>query len=355
MRVHSADNNIVLLHTITHRMMATNTQESAKQNDKTIEFWDAFYEELNASANSDEGQLSDEKNYNDVEWIVSDKPAVLDKILSLFPRTQPSSPMRILEIGCGVSQLSKSLLQRMIRQQDAGNSQQHAYEFVSTDVSLVCLEHNRVRDAAYTASLPDASSLSYTELNVVKELPISQLLKYDVVLDKGTCDTFLFRSKRTQKGSTALAPLLKLLLNNVHRLLRSDCKAKYIIISPRSKLKSVQKFKGFCSVHRSRMSTELLGDAVLVRGNAEHKKPAHVFIYECTRNDSYHPDTDEPFIDEGLTSINNESICGKCHMTFKAFIGNVNIQDQGAVQWTRRFRNHIIHCTGNCYEEEDDK
>lgn len=312
----------------------------AKQNDKTIDFWDAFYTDLSGCANSIEQQSSDG---NDLEWIVSDKPIVLDKILSLFPITP--QPMRILEIGCGVSQLSRSLLERMIRQQDDGKSQ-HAFEFVSTDVSLVCLEHNRVRDAAYIASLPDAASLSYAELNVVKELPPCQLHKYDVVLDKGTCDTFLFRSKRTQKGSAAHAPLLKPLLNNVHRLLRSDCNAKYIIISPRSKLKSVRDFNGFASVNRTKMSTDLLGDAVLVKGNAEHK-PAHVYIYECTRNDSYRPDTDEPFTDEGLATINNDSICGKCHMTFQAFLGNVDIQDQGVVQWTRRFRNHTIHCTGN--------
>lgn len=318
-------------------MAATKEHAPAEQNDKTIDFWDAFYTDLSACVN---GQPSDG---NDLEWIVSSKPVVLDKILSLFP-TQPQNNIRILEIGCGVSQLSRCLLERTIRQQGDGKSQ-HAFDFVSTDVSLVCLEQNRARDSAYIDSL-DSCSLSYAELNVVKELPPCQLHKYDVVLDKGTCDTFLFRSKRTQKGSEAHAPLLIPLLNNVHRLLRRGCRAKYIIISPRSKLKSVRDFNGFASVNRTRMSTDLLGDAVLVKGNAEHK-PTHVFIYECTRNDSYHPDTDEPFIDKGLTTINNDSICGKCHVTFKAFLGNVHIQDQGVVQWTRRFSNHTIHCTGN--------
>ncbi len=314
------------------------SKEVPKQNDKTIDFWDTFYKDLDTGVDSIQNQPSDN---NDLEWIVSNKPVVLDKILSLIGKDS----MRILEIGCGVSQLSRYLLERMIEQTNDGKA--HHFEFVSTDVSLVCLEHNRTRDAAYISSLPDGVSLSYAELNVLNQLPSDQMNKYDVILDKGTCDTFLFRSKRTQKGSAAHAPLLKPLLNNIHRLLRSNCNAKYIIISPRSKLKSVRDFNGFASVNRTKMSTDVLGDAVLVESNADHThKPAHVFIYECTRNDSYQPDMDEPFSDEGL-SINDETICKKCQLAFAAFRGNVKIQDQGAVQWTRRFKNHTIHCTGN--------
>lgn len=310
----------------------------AQQKDETILYWDKFYTDLDKREDSIDQNATADKN--DVEWIVSDKPVVLDKILSLFPPQQSS--MKMLEIGCGVSKLSRSLLERTIERKH--DSQQ--YEFVSTDVSLVCLEHNRARDASYIASLPDSSSLSYMELNAIKQLPPSQLQKYDVVLDKGTCDTFLFRSKRTQKASATHPPLLKSLLNNIHRLLQSGCKAKYIIISPRSKLKSIRDFNGFTSVNRTKMSADLLGNAVLVKGNSDHK-PAHVYIYECFRNDYYNPDSDEPFGDDGLEEVNDETICEKCGLSFKIFLGNVDIQDQGAVQWTRRFRNHIIHCKRN--------
>lgn len=315
------------------------SKDEPKQNDKTIDFWDTFYKDLDKTVSSIQNQPT---NKNDLEWIVSNKPVVLDKILNLIGKDS----MRILEIGCGVSQLSRCLLERLLKQRDDGKSH-HSFEFVSTDVSLVCLEHNRSRDAAYIATLPDGVSLSYTELNVLNQLPADELHKYDVIVDKGTCDTFLFRSKRTQKGSAAHAPLLKPLLNNIHSLLRSNCNAKYIIISPRSKLKAVRDFNGFASVNRTKMSTDLLGDAVLVESNADHSnKPAFVFIYECTRNDSYQPDKDEPFAEDGL-SINDQTICKKCQLTFAAFRGNVKIQDQGAVQWTRRFKNHTIHCTGN--------
>ena len=322
-------------------------QVPAKQNDKTIGYWDEFYKKIDSSVNSSEEQPSNKTDVN-LEWIVSDKPVVLDKLLSLFPMRRPS--ISVLEIGCGVSQLSRSLLER-IRYQADGKSH-HSYEFVSTDVSLVCLEHNRARDASYIAALPNAASLTYAELNVLKELPACQLHKYDAVIDKGTCDTFLFRSKRTQKGSAAHAPLLKPLLNNVHRLLKSGCNAKYIIISPRSKLKSVRDFNGFASVTRTKMSTASLGDAVLVKSNADYKRrtshnPAHIFIYECTRNDSYQPDIDEPFADEEEV-INDDTSCKKCQVTFKTFRGKVDVQDQGVVQWTRRFRNHTIHCKGSC-------
>ena len=318
-------------------MVSKGHEVLAQQKDQTILYWDKFYTDINERLDSTDKNAPADNN--DVEWIVSDKPVVLDEISSLFPQ---QLSMSMLEIGCGVSKLSRSLLERIIERQHS--SQQ--YEFVSTDVSLVCLEHNRARDASYIASLPDSSSLSYVELNALKQLPLSQLQKYDVVLDKGTCDTFLFRSKRTQKASATHPPLLKSLLNNVHRLLRSGCKAKYIIISPRSKLKSIRDFNGFASVSRTKMNTDLLGNAVLVKGNAEHK-PVNVYIYECIRNDSYHPDSDEPFGNGGLEAINAEAICVKCGVSFKTFLGNVEIQDQGAVQWTRRFRNHIIHCKGN--------
>src|SRR5210317_113616 len=154
-----------------------------KQNDKTVSFWDTFYK-----TSVTNGEL---------EWITSDAPLVLDKILSLYPTAQQQ--LHILEIGCGVSTLSRSLLERML--QTAEGKSKQAYEFVSTDVSSVCLEHNRSRDAAFISSLPENASLSYAELNVVKELEPCQRNKYSVVLDKGTCDTFLFRSKRKQKGS----------------------------------------------------------------------------------------------------------------------------------------------------------
>lgn len=320
-------------------MMMT-SKEMPKQNDKTIDFWDTFYRDLGTGVSSIQNQPSDN---NDLEWIASNNPVVLDKIVSFIGKDS----MRILEIGCGVSQLSRSLLERMLMQPDDGNSH-NSFEFVSTDVSLVCLEHNQARDAEYIATLPDGVSLSYAELNVLNQLPACEMHKYDAIVDKGTCDTFLFRSKRTQKGTSAHAPLMKPLLNNIHRLLRSGCDAKYIIISPRSKLRPVRDFNGFASVNRTKMSTELLGDAVLAESNADHThKPAHVFIYECTRNDSYQPDKDVPFADEGLRTINDETICKRCHISFAVFRGNVKIQDQGAVQWTRRFKNHTIHCTGN--------
>eukprot|EP00577_Skeletonema_sp_RCC1716_P030255 CAMPEP_0113384154 /NCGR_PEP_ID=MMETSP0013_2-20120614/6740_1 /TAXON_ID=2843 ORGANISM="Skeletonema costatum, Strain 1716" /NCGR_SAMPLE_ID=MMETSP0013_2 /ASSEMBLY_ACC=CAM_ASM_000158 /LENGTH=51 /DNA_ID=CAMNT_0000266741 /DNA_START=39 /DNA_END=191 /DNA_ORIENTATION=+ /assembly_acc=CAM_ASM_000158 len=42
---------------------------SAKQNNKTIDFWDTFYKDLNTGVNANEEQPS---NNNDLEWIVSD-------------------------------------------------------------------------------------------------------------------------------------------------------------------------------------------------------------------------------------------------------------------------------------------
>src|SRR6056300_579991 len=113
-------------------IMTTKEEEKEKfiptnQNEKTLSFWDTFYK-----ASVTNGEL---------EWITSDAPLVVDKILSLYPTAKQQ--LQLLEIGCGVSTLSRSLLERML--QTAEGKSQQAYEFVSTDVSSVCLEHNRSR------------------------------------------------------------------------------------------------------------------------------------------------------------------------------------------------------------------
>ena len=56
----------------------------AQQKDETILYWDKLYTDLDKREDSIDQNATADKN--DVEWIVSDKPVVLDKILSLFPQ-----------------------------------------------------------------------------------------------------------------------------------------------------------------------------------------------------------------------------------------------------------------------------
>jgi len=345
----------------------------AGQKAKTKDYWDSFYSALPHHASiikvdfvtNEKDDCDDEvdgKKINevvssstaDLEWIVPNS-AILDFISSIFtPSSQDSNvTVHVLEIGCGVSELSLSLLQRLLQQ----CNHQHActfYDFVATDVSSVCIEHNKIRDDAFMSFLHGtaAARLSYEVLDVLYTnlQPHSKHIgRYDMILDKGTLDTFLFRSKRTNKGCELHPPLLMPLLNNIHRWLRSGCDAKYIIISPRSKIKSVRDFCGFKSVCRTRVDTTMLNsdDVVLVKGNCDnaHVKKSEVYLYVCLKDDSYDPDKAVPYRSM-IDNIDDDSICIKCGMNFKQYRGTVDMKDQGEVVWTRRWRNHIVHCKG---------
>lgn len=316
-----------------------------KQKDKTKEYWDTFYSELpsaddvnrfasegNLPANTSHAKVNDESS--DLEWILPTTPnshEILDTILSMFPSSDQSvgddDRANVLEIGCGVSQLSLSSLQRiLLKNKEMAHTR--AYDFVSTDVSPVCIERNQMRDDAFISSLDVAEgSLSYELLDVLDESSTSHTQKYDVILDKGTLDTFLFRSKRTKKSSAFHPPLLTPLLNNIHRWLVMG-QAKYIIISPRAKIKSIRDFQGFDSVRRIRVDTTALdGGAVLVKG-ANSAQSKSVYLYVCTKNDTYNPEKDEPYCSLGYNA-DDASTCVKCGMSFKEFRGKVDVKDQG--------------------------
>ena len=255
----------------------------------------------------------------------------------------------MLEIGCGVSRLSLSLLQRMLlrRQEEASGFHRRACNFVATDVSLMCIEQNRMRDECFAASIPAAvGSLRYEPLDMLNQnSSASRRNLYEVILDKGTLDTFLFRSKRTNKRSASHPPLLTSLLKNVHRLLRSSCGAKYVTVSPRRKIKAVRDFRGFASVRRIKIETDsLAGDAVLVRGNSERaaRPTSAVYLYECTKNDSFDSDSDLPYSAE--SGADGDSTCRRCGMTFADFRGKSGARGQGEIALQRRWKNHGIHC-----------
>jgi hypothetical protein len=355
--------------------------DGAGQKAKTRDYWDSFYsalphhaapiEVVDVAVTNEKDDCDDEvdgKEFNevvvvsssnaDLEWIVPNS-AILDTISSMFTPTSHDSnvTVNVLEIGCGVSQLSLSLLQRLLQQQQ--HNHHHArtyYDFVATDVSSVCIEHNRIRDNAFISFLhrTAAARLSYEVLDVLDTnflQPHSKHIgRYDMILDKGTLDTFLFRSKRTNKGCELHPPLLTPLLNNIHRWLRSGCDdAKYVIISPRSKIKSLRDFCGFKSVCRTRVDTTMLNsdDVVLVKGNGEnaHISKSEVYLYTCLKDDNYDPDKNVPYRSM-IDNTDDDSNCIKCGINFKQYRGTVDMKVQGEVVWTRRWRNHIVHCKG---------
>ncbi|KAL3811110.1 hypothetical protein ACHAXA_003928 [Cyclostephanos tholiformis] len=326
---------------------------------KTKDYWDSFYSSLPSAG--DINAMVDENlvqtSSSALEWIVP-YSAVLETISSIFPqsnqaKSRASVSVNVLEIGCGVSQLSLTLLQRLLlNRQDADPCDDHrAYCFVATDISPICIEHNRIRDDSLINSLDTADgSLGYELLDVLDDKSSSAHHRsYDIILDKGTLDTFLFRSKRKQKGSSSHPPLLKPLLNNVHRWLRTGYESKYVVISPRPKIKSLRDFRGFASVRRIKVdaSTLIVNNIVLVTSNNEKSKTTNsdVYLYECVKDDSYNPDDNLPY--RGVVcDAEDEFICVKCGMSFKHFRGTVNVKDQGEVVWSRRWKNHVVHCKG---------
>ncbi|KAL9184277.1 hypothetical protein ACHAXT_002363 [Thalassiosira profunda] len=309
------------------------TSSDPKQKDKTLEYWNAFYSALPPA--DDVGDLSAEETgcniggslASSVEWIAANSPQLIDTIANLLPSPECSDGCRsvnVLEIGCGVSQLSLSLLQTLLKDERQYGDQRRAYRFVATDISPVCIEHNRKRDGEVISALqPCSGSLTYRILDVLdEEAAASTTKKYDIILDKGTLGTFLFRSKRTMKGSASHPPLLTRLLNNMHRWMCAE--GKYVILSP-------PKF-------------DIGGNAVLVQGNGTVPSRHEVYLYECTKNDSYNPDRDSPYEGTGV-DVDDGATCAKCGTSFEGFRGSRK-DNGGRVVWERRWKNHIAHCQG---------
>jgi hypothetical protein len=317
--------------------------QQPKQNHKTKEYWDAFYSDL-PSRVPKQPQSSAEDAGGSFEWIVANSPVLLDEILMMLPlpsRGDCTGQLNALEIGCGVSELSRCLLQRLI-QKRAETNELLSYEFVATDMSEVCIDQCSQRDANCISLLNETNkdSLKYETLDILTAKP-SQ--RYHVILDKGTLDTFLFRSKRTKKGSELYPPLLLPLLNNIHAWLKPE--GKYIIISPRGRIKAVRDYIGFNSVKRVSIDVNKLGGAVLMESNADNVKKNEIYIYECIRNDEYKSDVDEPFRSTEK-AIDDRDACPKCRLSFKEFRGNVEVEHQGKIGWQRKWNNHAVHCKG---------
>ena len=321
--------------------------QEPKQNHKTKQYWDKFYSDVSSHAPQHSVSETDAKSF---EWIVPHSSLLMDDLLSIICHSASDDyyrcykmHLKVLEIGCGVSELSRCLLERLLGKRSKNTDESTSYEFVATDISEICIRQCQQRDNVFISSLTNSNDfLRYGTLDILTAMP-SQL--YDTILDKGTLDTFLFRTKRTKKGSEMYPPLLLSLLNNVHGWLNHG--GLYIIISPRSRIKAVRDYNGFKSVTSVKFDVNPVGDVVLLKSNNIHSgRKNHVYIYKCKRNDDYDPERDAPFrITE--KSTDDQSTCPKCQMSFRAFRGNVELKDQGVVVWSRRWSNHVVHCKGD--------
>jgi hypothetical protein len=439
------------------------------QRESTIKFWDDFYvaqqkeqEQLGEAPQEEDetattrlpSNRSRNSYHHDLckEWILQPSPALLEElakyITSLVSNRQNHCLLdkedstredvtrlivvRILEIGSGTSCLARELCRYLNNNNNSNNNTAKPWntfcyrtttvEFhvLATDVSHVCIEQNRQRDAPFilssTSSRSSSSSspslLQYQVLNVVQgggDSPAAELAgKFDVILDKGCLDTFLFRSRTRGSGPKRdYSPLVRTVLDNVHTWLATGNSNEhdgnsndtstpptatsggggggggggvYLILSPRSKLKCVRDYRGFASVER-----HLLDLTKLDRGDLENSSnrtgndcnkntsKERVFLYQCHKNPRYSPttiaasprgednrDINARFADASYsafsrnnnnntgrilaTTDSNGTTCPKCQMSLVDFFKNKTRGNK--IAWTRKFQGHIQHCKG---------
>jgi SAM-dependent methyltransferase len=268
------------------------------QKEKTIEFWNEFHKQESAK-----------------EWILKPSEALFEAI-----------PLhgRVLEIGCGTSHLSRDLYCHY----------KESCAVVATDVSAVCIKSNQKRDEALLAM--SQGRFSYQVLDALQSNP-ELMDSSNVILDKGCLDTFLFRS-----GHQVSEQLVKTLLDNVHRWLKDN--GKYIVFTPRRRLKLLRDYAGFASVQRSALdesSNVVLGDLDGDSGNDT------VYMYVCEKDRSYTPGNGIAFRDGYDLAFRGEKhTCSSCSMTFQDFCNGEDMNGKRIKYWTRRWRGHCVHCRG---------
>jgi len=199
------------------------------QNERTINFWNDFYESESHAADAAQP----------TEWVLHPSEPLLQRIASYLP----NNGSQIMEIGCGASSLARELWTYLNEIQHQ-SSTDCRHTILATDVSEVCIQQLQKRDADFIDRTDHG--FQYRMLNIAKKHPELENT-FDIILDKACLDTFLFRS-RQRGGGHPYAQLVKNVLNNIQSWLIN--KGVYLILTPRRKLKSVRDFVGFQSIER---------------------------------------------------------------------------------------------------------
>ncbi|KAL7570542.1 hypothetical protein ACA910_004314 [Epithemia clementina (nom. ined.)] len=326
------------------------------QRKETLEFWNTFYREQELEQqqqNKQQEQPEQEQRRQtqfeterceslNKEWIIQPNEALLEKLFeSFFAETKSlseldekspdkgslSPSLRILEIGCGTSTLSRDvylyLQQHLAMSTFVHKNNVTILEVMATDASPVCIAQMRKRDAQWLKREHESnndrgeqqqqqSGLEYQVLNLTEPEEDQHRAfqnKFDFILDKGCLDTFLFRSRKrgqqkcqiihhpTAKSSSAepaatsasphaavsysyMLPLVKMVLDHVWSWLKPET-GRYLILTPRSKVvREVRDYPGFVSPIRRHVldaNLFLIGDLdgnakdISERGNKKNK------------------------------------------------------------------------------------
>lgn len=365
------------------------------QKEKTIQFWNDYYR--NEESKNDSTASTQQKNKNNKkEWIVEPTTELLHTIQThcniLFQKDplQQHNEISILEIGCGTSIFGLTLWEYLLLLLKQSSSlSPMSIQYHATDVSPVCIQQNKLRDDARILHILQSiqstqedtanhnHSFQYHLLDILNPLYDKndsmtrvRMKQYHLILDKGCLDTFLFRTKSklsscsTSGSSTSSSnsstndterdeTLMTRFFHNVHSLLMDDNEnGKYILFSPRSKIKQVRDFNGFSSVQKIKLDTSSsgisFGDLDGKGKDINHSKHA-VYMYICTKNSHYSigkGDAFSSFVEtnrcnggscsssssptETRKSPKEDESCTKCQISFYDFRNGENM-----VQYTK--------------------
>lgn len=353
------------------------------QKEKTIQFWDDYYTTSSAEAGNSDNQNK--------EWIVEPSLAVLETLYAKLPPPSTSTTnqkIHILEIGCGTSSLARDLW-LYCRDQKGRRD----VCMVATDVSHICIQQNRERDQECMQLLTQENEgcLEYevfdivspimainagddddeTEDETIKNQPddsdnseifLPRQSCYDMILDKGCLDTFLFRSRKRGENKDLL---MSAVLNNIHALLRDppsstsadESGGVYTIQTPRGKFRPVQKYPGFAKVERTLLD-ETKGILVPsaspdVKQNGSLKREK-LFLYSCYKGDHQLIMQQQKEVPTAaVVPLVDTDTCPKCGLSFSDFRNGEDVKGQGVKFWTRLYRGHCKHCKGHLKKTND--
>jgi SAM-dependent methyltransferase len=279
------------------------------QKTKTIEFWDEKHERDGAK-----------------EWILTPSDALIEKMLHGVHLLETSDGNRnVLEIGCGTSCLARDLYIYF----------KGAVSVVATDVSAVCINTNKRRDHAIVKS--SKGRLDYQILNILQPND-NMKSNFDVIVDKGCLDTFLFRSGHQEREH-----LVCTVLNNIHKCLKDG--GKYIVITPRQKVKFLRDYRGFSSIKR--LALDESSSNVVLADLENCRKSKQCFVFRCSTDSSFVPGRGNVFRDSYDTSFkSDDDACSCCKVTFKEFRCGEDMSGRGSKFWARRWSGHREHCKG---------
>jgi hypothetical protein len=282
------------------------------QTDRTLQFWDTYHKENESK-----------------EWIFQPSTELLGVLLAKLTFSEKKT-IQMLEIGCGTSTMARNLWQLLVQ---AGNP----VRMCATDVSPVCIEVSKNRDAEIISNNNENTALEYRVLNVLEDKP-EPPAGLDVILDKGCVDTFLFRSKNRGENHE-YTNILQEVLNNIWSWMAAD--GVFLVISPRSKLKAVRDFSGFSSVERHLLTRES-SKGELVGDKNDSGTPAYVYV--CRKNVDYKIGETPTYTVNFRDLPEDDARCPNCGLTFQELRKGEAVERRGVVFWTRQWKGHRIHC-----------